>query len=209
MRAAEKAQAADRRVSKAQRELKKALPVIAKLNNGAHMVLVRLDVDADHDHTRVVLQDPNASDDALLVIDQVRFERVWTGNIFFFLCGLLLLWRVDRMPLDFNLFSSSWDALREWLSVVGDRLPGLRENRWLRSSTRVRKKRFSARFPLILDDMILRDFATYLAMILATFLLLALVFTFFELLTDIVRNRVSFIVLAEYLQALNAKHPAK
>src|SRR6516165_9716728 len=54
---------------------------------------------------------------------------VWTGNIFFFLCGLLLLWKVDRMPLDFNLFSSSWDALREWLSVVGDRLPGLRENR--------------------------------------------------------------------------------
>lgn len=128
---------------------------------------------------------------------------VWTGNIFFFLCGLLLLWRVDRMPLDFNLFSSSWDALREWLSVVGDRLPGLRENRWLRSSTRVRKKRFSARFPLILDDMILRDFATYLAMILATFLLLALVFTFFELLTDIVRNRVSFIVLAEYLLNLS------
>jgi len=128
---------------------------------------------------------------------------VWTGNIFFFLCGLLLLWKVDRMPLDFNLFSSSWDALREWLSVVGDRLPGLRENRWLRSSTRVRKKRFSARFPLILDDMILRDFATYLAMILATFLLLALVFTFFELLTDIVRNRVSFIVLAEYLLNLS------
>ena len=38
--------------------------------------------------------------------------------------------------------------------------------------------------------MILRDFALYLTMILATFLVLALVFTFFELLTDIVRNSV-------------------
>ena len=33
------------------------------------------------------------------------------------------------------------------------------------------KSRFSARFPLILDDMILRDFALYLVMIIATFLI--------------------------------------
>ena len=58
-------------------------------------------------------------------------------------------------------------------------------------------------FPLILDNMILRDFAVYLAMILATFLMLALVFTFFELLTDIVRNKVSFILLAAYLLNLS------
>ena len=51
--------------------------------------------------------------------------------------------------------------------------------------------------------MILRDFAIYLAMILATFLMLALVFTFFELLTDIVRNKVSFILLAAYLLNLS------
>ncbi len=30
---------------------------------------------------RVVLQDPNADDDALLVIDRVRFEEVWTGEV--------------------------------------------------------------------------------------------------------------------------------
>ena len=51
--------------------------------------------------------------------------------------------------------------------------------------------------------MILRDFAMYLVMILATFLILALVFTFFELLTDIVRNKVSFILLVEYLLNLS------
>ena len=59
------------------------------------------------------------------------------------------------------------------------------------------------RFPLILDDMILRDFALYLVMVLATFLILALVFTFFELLTDIVRNKVPVIMLAEYLLNLS------
>ncbi len=53
--------------------------------------------------------------------------------------------------------------------------------------------------------MILRDFALYLVMVLATFLILALVFTFFELLTDIVRNKVPAIMLAEYLLNLSPR----
>jgi ATP-binding cassette, subfamily B, bacterial HlyB/CyaB len=66
---------------KALRELKKALPSIVRLENGACMVLLRLDGDENSDKVRVVLQDPNASDDALLVIDQLRFERAWTGEV--------------------------------------------------------------------------------------------------------------------------------
>ena len=128
---------------------------------------------------------------------------VWAGNFFFLICGLLLLWRVDRMPLDFSFFNRAWNSLVEWISAFSTHLPGSRESRWTRNRLRPPKKRYSARFPLILDDMILRDFAMYLAMILASFLLLALVFTFFELLTDIVRNRVSFILLAEYLLNLS------
>ncbi len=50
---------------------------------------------------------------------------------------------------------------------------------------------FSARFPMILDDYVLRDFATNLILVLATFLLLLLVFTLFELLGDILRNQIS------------------
>ena len=60
--------------------LKKALPAIVKLKNGARMVLLRVNGD-DEDNFRVVLQDPNAGDDALLVIDQLRFEAVWTGEV--------------------------------------------------------------------------------------------------------------------------------
>jgi LPS export ABC transporter permease LptG len=65
------------------------------------------------------------------------------------------------------------------------------------------QRRFSARFPLILDDMIMRDFIMYLAMILATLLILALVFTVFELFTDIVRNKVSVLLLSAYLLNLS------
>jgi len=128
---------------------------------------------------------------------------VWAGNIFFFLCGLFLLWRVDRMPLDLSLLNRIGTTVRRVLTAWGESLPGLRERAWLAASSRRPKRRYGARFPLILDNMILRDFAQYLVMIMATFLMLALVFTFFELLTDIVRNKVSFILLAEYLLNLS------
>ena len=127
---------------------------------------------------------------------------VWAGNILFFLCGLVLLWRSDRVPGEVGNLGRSWAWLvRKWQS-----LEAWRPSRWQQvdfANRRQGKKRFSARFPLILDDMILRDFVMYLAMILATLLILALVFTFFELFTDIVRNKVSVLLLAEYLLNLS------
>jgi ATP-binding cassette subfamily B protein len=60
-------------------QLKKALPAIVRLQHGGSMVLLRLE--GIGDTVRLVLQDPNAGDDALLLIDQVRFESVWTGEV--------------------------------------------------------------------------------------------------------------------------------
>ena len=131
------------------------------------------------------------------------WEGVWMANAFFFLCGLVLLWRVDRMPIELGSVAAVWKALRDKFQEFAMR------RRYARAGARAfhdsvpHRKRFSARFPLILDDMILRDFALYLVMVLATFLILALVFTFFELLTDIVRNKVPVIMLAEYLLNLS------
>ena len=58
--------------------LKKALPAIITLKNGASMVLLRLV--GEPDEARVVLQDPNAAEDAVLAIDRVRFEEAWSGD---------------------------------------------------------------------------------------------------------------------------------
>src|SRR6202043_1545887 len=62
-----------------------------------------------------------------------------------------------------------------------------------------RRRVFSATFPMILDDLVMRDFFVYLTMILASFLMLLQVFTLFELLGDILRNRISPLVVGEYL----------
>src|SRR6201991_3706637 len=59
--------------------LKKALPAIVRLRNGSHMVLLRVEGDANNG--RIVLRDPNAAEDALLVIDQPRFEDIWSGDV--------------------------------------------------------------------------------------------------------------------------------
>ena len=60
-------------------QLKKALPAIVRLKNGSSMVLVRTTGGADE--SRVILQDPKAADDAVLVVDRIRFENAWTGDV--------------------------------------------------------------------------------------------------------------------------------
>jgi subfamily B ATP-binding cassette protein HlyB/CyaB len=59
--------------------LKKTLPAIVRLKNGGSLVLLRLE--GEKDSVRVVLQDPNAEEDALLAIDRIRFEEAWTGEV--------------------------------------------------------------------------------------------------------------------------------
>jgi LPS export ABC transporter permease LptF/LPS export ABC transporter permease LptG len=127
------------------------------------------------------------------------WEGVWAGNIFFFFCGLVLLWRVDRMPIEIGTVGDLWKWLKAMFPILehqrdrafGEYIPPTR--------SKAHRGRFSARFPLILDDMILRDFALYLVMIIATSLIIVLVFTYFELLTDIMRNRIPAIIQAQYL----------
>lgn len=58
---------------------------------------------------------------------------------------------------------------------------------------------FAQRFMLILDNYVLRRFVGLLALILSSFLVLTLVFTFFELLSDIMRNKISWFMVGTYL----------
>jgi LPS export ABC transporter permease LptF/LPS export ABC transporter permease LptG len=124
---------------------------------------------------------------------------MWMPNMAFFIGGAILLWRVDRMPMELGSVKVWWSAIRDRL-IAGKGF----ETRPVPFGGALQraiggKRKTGARFPLILDDYILKDFLLYLAMILAAFLVLLLVFTFFELLGDIVRNRVPLILIGEYL----------
>ena len=123
---------------------------------------------------------------------------VWMANVVFFLAGLALLARVNRRPLEMaslrGLFGGVKKGVRRrWTSREVEGRSGAFQRAYQR------RRMFSANFPLILDDYILRDFSIYLLLIVVTFIVLALVFTFFELLGDIVRNRVPLVTVGEYL----------
>ncbi len=124
----------------------------------------------------------------------------WLANIVFFAAALFLLWQAERRPIALSAVKLPWK--RPELQPNGAiRAFGLgrkdNANAFERASTR--RRVFSASFPTLLDDYVLRDFFVYLGMILSAFLVLLLVFTLFELLGDILRNQTPPIVVAEYL----------
>ncbi|MFB3814092.1 MAG: LptF/LptG family permease [Terriglobales bacterium] len=123
---------------------------------------------------------------------------IWLANGLFFVGGVFLLWRVDRMPIHLPSWRGGWSRLRQF---VRERLALPRAVGAAGAFERAqrRPRLLLTRFPMILDDLILRDFFVYLGMIMSTFLVLMVVFTFFELLRDIVRNRVPLLLVGEYL----------
>ena len=125
---------------------------------------------------------------------------VWAANAIFLIAGLLLLYRVEHAMIDLGSLRGAWDAIRERFAPKEPEELALRTADSQDGAGAIRyTRRQSVRYPMLLDEMILRDFAMYLGMILLSFILLTLVFTFFELLSDIVRNRISLIVVGKYL----------
>jgi len=119
----------------------------------------------------------------------------WLADIIFLALGAFLLWQAERKPFELASFKLWWKKGSAAAQVSPVR--GRRENAFERASTR--RRVFSANFPTLLDDYVLRDFFIYLGLILATMLVLLLVFTLFELLSDILRNQIQAVVVLEYL----------
>ncbi len=124
------------------------------------------------------------------------FVGVWAVNIVFTFFGLLLLRQLSRrggvtwFPALAGLFTKK---------VAAD-LPASHEEEDTPATTVAARHRSGRRsFPLILDDYVLRQFLSTFALVLVSFLLLMLIFTFFELLGDIIRNRTPLVTVGEYL----------
>jgi LPS export ABC transporter permease LptG len=119
----------------------------------------------------------------------------WLADFVFLALGVFLLARAEKRPFELATFRAFWkrDPSGSQPALARPR----RENAFERASTR--RRVFSATFPTLLDDYVLRDFFVYLGMILSSFLVLVIVFTLFELLGDILRNQVPATVVAEYV----------
>jgi LPS export ABC transporter permease LptG/LPS export ABC transporter permease LptF len=117
---------------------------------------------------------------------------VWMANLLFGTSGILFLRQM-----------SMGGAALAAVASIGSYF------RWRRSSSSlgtvpvaepaVSKRHVRGRFPLILDEYVIRQFISVLTLVLTAFVMLMLVFTFFELLGDIIRNQTPFIIVGEYL----------
>ena len=121
---------------------------------------------------------------------------VWSVNVLFAFFGILLLRQLSRrggvtwFPAIAGFFT------RKAKSDAGDE-PEMASTFATSVAGRHRSGRRS--FPLILDDYVLRQFVSTFALVLISFLMLMLIFTFFELLGDIIRNRTPLVTVGEYL----------
>ena len=61
------------------------------------------------------------------------------------------------------------------------------------------RRLFKTSFPLLLDEYVMRAYAANFALSLGAFAILILVFTFFELIGDIIHNQTPFVIVGEYL----------
>ena len=116
---------------------------------------------------------------------------VWLGNFVFLAAGLWLVWRANLRPLELD-FHGGWKKVRHLFRYGPS--PGETTMRLFR-----RGRLHGGGFPQILDDYVLRDFVVYLLLILGAFVVLGLVFNLFELLNDILRNRVAWLTVGEFL----------
>jgi LPS export ABC transporter permease LptG/LPS export ABC transporter permease LptF len=136
------------------------------------------------------------------------FLGVWAANILFTVAGVLLLQQLSRGGVALNVFS----ALGQWMGGLAARMmkgrrgesdtqdsgahPSAAETlAWIRKTLRIR-------FPLLLDDYVMREFMTNFGLVLGSFAVLFLFFTFFELTGDIIRNQTPLVTVVEYLANL-------
>ena len=99
------------------------------------------------------------------------FIGVWMANFVFAFCGLLLLRQMATGGRLITMFSSLYSRGKEASSEKVAAAPAT-------SSLSRRHRAEKSRFPLILDDYVLREFITTFGLVLISFVLLLLVFTF-------------------------------
>ena len=123
---------------------------------------------------------------------------VWTPNALFALAGIILLARLER-PGDKDLVG----ALRGWVVERYRRGRSIWQPAYRRRESA--RRIGLALMPQILDAYVVSSFLLYFSLFLVSFVLLTEVFTFFELLGDIIKNHIPMARVFTYLFFLAPK----
>ncbi len=121
---------------------------------------------------------------------------VWTPDVVFAIAGVVMLSRLEK-PEDRDLIG--WlKSLFQWIAKRIEQLrPALGSA--VRSAARPKSARGFGFRPMLIDGYVLNGFLFYLAVLLAALVALIEVFTFFELLGDMIKNDISMSTMLDYL----------
>jgi len=126
------------------------------------------------------------------------FLGVWMANLLFAAVGSFLLWQMasgGRVLSAVASLLSRTPKPRLPVKANGTHLTELLQKFQPRSVRIVSR----GLFPRLLDAYVVREFFGMFMLVLASFVMLMLVFTFFELIGDIVRNHIALVTVGEYL----------
>lgn len=129
------------------------------------------------------------------------FIGVWGANLLFAAAGAMLLYQMSRGGIALSLISSAGVALNRLTTRLfrGRSIGATARESNIANRLRHFRSTFRIQFPLLLDDYVMREYATNFALVLTSFSMLFLIFTFFELIGDIIRNRTPLVTVGEYL----------
>jgi LPS export ABC transporter permease LptG len=128
------------------------------------------------------------------------FLGVWGANLIFAAAGALLLYQMSRGGIALGLFSTIGTSINKLLArFARSNDPTSRAKLDVATLLRRFRSTFRIQFPLLIDDYIMREYATNLGLVLLSFTTLFLIFTFFELIGDIIRNRTPLVTVGDYL----------
>ncbi|MBS1841381.1 MAG: LPS export ABC transporter permease LptF [Acidobacteria bacterium] len=131
---------------------------------------------------------------------------IWIANLALGILGLILLPRMEQLRGD-SKWLSGFARWRTWARFFRRRKAAReREISAARSQNGSRESEVpvqqSNSFPRLMDIYLLRRFLSYFLLLMATFVFLFETFTFFELLDDIARHRIPFLVVVNYFRYL-------
>jgi LPS export ABC transporter permease LptG/LPS export ABC transporter permease LptF len=127
------------------------------------------------------------------------FFAVWSANLLFAAGGLFLLWQMASGGRVLNALTA-WTSRRQIPEAAAPKSIG-GPLRGLLSRFQERPQRRKARnvFPRILDEYVVREFLGIFLLVLSGFVMLMLIFTFFDDIKDILQRNIPLSTVGAYL----------
>lgn len=124
----------------------------------------------------------------------------WAPDAAFALAGLILIARLEK-PKQLDLLGPVLGAFAAVYAVLRPRITAAA----IPINGGARRLAGGSSFPQLIDTYVLTNFLFYFALLLASFVLMTQVYQFFELLSDIVKNRIPMSRVFTYLAFLTPK----